>query len=330
MLARTVLLPDRLISAPAGSAHLIREGRQLMMNLPTHHLNREEHQETRALIKSAFSLARSLGIKRLVVQADEISDMRLIEQLRDDERVIWVARERKQIPVSDPAKDVVLAMPDAALNRLSQLNLALFLAALNGHLGPEERVLGLSGVTGSQRLDTLVIAKPARDYPWLRHHKSAMAVTRHLARVLEIALHFARQGREGLAIGTIFVLGDRSTLSPHLRQLILNPLKGHTPAARSIHNPDFLETLRELAAMDGAFVVNRRGVVDSAGTYLDAPVGRGRLRPGLGARHAAALAITTVTDATAVVISASSGTVSVYDGGETALELERAHPGSSV
>jgi DNA integrity scanning protein DisA with diadenylate cyclase activity len=77
--------------------------------------------------------------------------------------------------------------------------------------------------------------------------------------------------------------------------------------------------------MDGAFVVNRRGVVDSAGTYLDAPVGRRRLRPGLGARHAAALAITTVTDATAVVISASSRTVSVYDGGETVLELEQAH-----
>jgi diadenylate cyclase len=297
------------------------------MHLPMRNLDQEEHQETRELVKSAFSLARALGIKTLVVQADEISDRGLVEQLRDDERVIWVARERKQMPVSDPAKDVVLAMPDAALNRLSQLNLALFLTALNRHLGPEEKVLGLSGVTGSQRLDTLVIAKPARDYSWLRHHKSAMAVTQHLARLLEIALHFAREGREGSSIGAIFVLGDRRTLSPHLRQLILNPLQGHAQAARSIHNPDFLETLRELAAMDGAFVVNRRGVVDSAGTYLDAPVGRGSLRPGLGARHAAALAITTVTDATAVVISASSGTISVYDGGETALELAQAHLG---
>jgi diadenylate cyclase len=297
------------------------------MHLHMRNLDQEEHQETRELVKSAFSLARALGIKTLVVQADEISDRRLVEQVRDDERVIWVARERKQMPVSDPAKDVVLAMPDAALNRLSQLNLALFLTALNRYLGPEEKVLGLSGVTGSQRLDTLVIAKPARDYSWLRHHKSAMAVSQHLARLLEIALHFAREGREGSSIGAIFVLGDRRTLSPHLRQLILNPLKGHAQAARSIHNPDFLETLRELAAMDGAFVVNRRGVVDSAGTYLDASVGRGRLRPGLGARHAAALAITTVTDATAVVISASSGTISVYDGGETALELAQAHLG---
>jgi DNA integrity scanning protein DisA with diadenylate cyclase activity len=288
----------------------------------------EEYQETRELVKSAFSLARSVGIKTLVVQADEISDMRLVETVRDDERIIWIARDREQIPVSDPSKDVVMAMPDAILNRLSQLNLALFLAALNHHLGSDERVLGLSGVTGSQRLDTLVIAKPARDYPWLRRHKSEVAGTRHLARLLEIALRFAREGREGSPIGAIFVLGDHSILSPHLRQLILNPLQGHPQTARSIHNPDFLETLRELAALDGAFVVNRRGVVDSAGTYLNAPIGQGRLSPGLGARHAAALAITTVTDATAVVISASSGTVSVYDGGEAVLELEQAHPGS--
>jgi DNA integrity scanning protein DisA with diadenylate cyclase activity len=288
----------------------------------------EEHQETSELVKSAFSLARSLAIKTLVVQADEIIDMHLVETLRDDERIIWVAREREQIPVSDPSKDIVLVMPDAILNRLSQLNLALFLAALNRHVGLDERVLGLSGVTGSQRLDTLVIAKPARDYPWLQRHKTEIAVTRHLARLLEVALRFAREGREGSPIGAIFVLGNHSTLSPHLRQLILNPLQGHPQAARSIHNPAFLETLRELAAMDGAFVVNRRGVVDSAGTYLNAPVGRGRLSPGLGARHAAALAITRVTDATAVVISASSGTVSVYDGGETVLELEGAHLGS--
>jgi diadenylate cyclase len=287
-----------------------------------------DHRDTRELVKSAFSLARALGIKHLVVQADEISDLRLVAQLRDGERVIWVTRNRQPLPITDPAYDVVLPIPEVFLNRLHQFHFAVFLATLNRHLSPHEKVLGLSGVAGSQRLDTLLIAKPARDFPWLQHHTGARAVTRHVAKVLEIALRFAREGREGVAIGTTFVLGDRTTLGPYLRQLILNPLKGHAPATRSIHNPTFLETLRELSAMDGAFIVSRRGVVDSAGTYLDAPIGRGRLNPGLGARHAAALAITTVTTATAVVISASSGTVSVYDGGETVLELERVPPGA--
>ena len=115
-------------------------------------------------------------------------------------------------------------------------------------------------------------------------------------------------------------------LSPHLRQLILNPLKGHAQAARSIHNPDFLETL-QLAAMDG--VCRQSPWHCGLGGNVSGCARRaGRLRRGLGARHAAALAITTVTDATAIVISASSGTVSVYDSGETALELEQAHLGS--
>jgi len=294
------------------------------MSIQSESANGEEHQETRELVMSAFALARSLGIKTLVVQAGEIDDVLLVKGLRVDERVIWIARDAEQIPHFDRTRDVVLDMPDVALNRLSQLNLALFLAALNRQFGLEERVLGLSGVTGSMRLDTLIIAKPARDYPWLQQHKSEVSITRHLAKLLEIALRFAQEGREGSAIGATFVLGDGQELAPYLRQLVLNPLKGHSQAVRSIHNPDFIETIRELSAMDGAFVVNRRGAMDSACTYLDAPVGPGQLSPGLGSRHASALAMTTVTRATAVVISSSSGTVSVYDNGQVVLELERA------
>lgn len=85
------------------------------MNRRIPNLEREERRETPELVKFAIGLARSPGINTSVVQADEVSDMRLVDKLRDEERVIWVARERKQIPVSDPSKDVVVTMPDAAL-----------------------------------------------------------------------------------------------------------------------------------------------------------------------------------------------------------------------
>jgi hypothetical protein len=61
----------------------------------------------------------------MVPDEAEISDRGLVEQLRDDERVIWVARERKQMPVSDPAKDVVLAMPDAALGSVLKVEMTV-------------------------------------------------------------------------------------------------------------------------------------------------------------------------------------------------------------
>jgi hypothetical protein len=94
------------------------------MNRQTGRQAPKDHRETRELVKSAFSLARSPGIKSLVVQADEISDIGLVDQLRDDERVIWVARDRKQMPIVDPTKDVVLPMPDVFLSPSENANLS--------------------------------------------------------------------------------------------------------------------------------------------------------------------------------------------------------------
>ena len=119
------------------------------------------------------------------------------------------------------------------------------------------------------------------------------------------------------------MLGKAPELAPYLRQLILNPCKGHAPKLRSIHTPDFAVSLREFRALDGAIIVSERGVVTSVGTYLDAPIKNLRLRPGLGARHAAAAAITKATDAIAFAISESSGTVTLFATGRTVLELER-------
>jgi len=44
-----------------------------------------EKAESRALVHAAFELARSLSISKLVVQADELRDIRLVSQLRGSE-----------------------------------------------------------------------------------------------------------------------------------------------------------------------------------------------------------------------------------------------------
>ena len=283
-------------------------------------------RETRLLTESAFDLARALDLRTLLVQADEIKDIHLIEQLRQSERIIWITSDQDEFPEVNGTKDVVVPIPEAALTRMSKLNLALFLAILNGSLAVDERVLCLSGFVGSGHLDMLLVARPSRVLPRFHKHEEGFVATRELARILDITLRFAAEGREGTPIGTIFVLGDMDQLEPYLRQLILNPCAGHTRKDRDIHDPLLIETLREYAAMDGAFVVNLSGTVESAGTYLDAPVRRAKLRAGLGARHAAALAITAATDAVAVALSSSSGTVSVFHEGKDILELEKPFP----
>jgi hypothetical protein len=278
---------------------------------------------TDVLVTHAFGLARSLGVQRILVQADEINDIRLIERMRGSESLVFVMRQSALPEGANADTDIVVSLPDGTLSRLSRVHLALLLAVLNGLLDRSETILCLSGIAGSGRLDTLFLTNPSEDLPWLKKLEPAYAAGRHLGRLLTIAVRFVSEGREGKPIGAIFVQGEPDRLAPYLRQLVLNPCAGHPPEALDIHNSDMFETLREFAAMDGAFVVNGNGILKSAATYLDAPVRNLPLRAGFGARHVAALGVTIGTGAVAVVVSSSSGTISVFQDGRLILEFEK-------
>ena len=74
-----------------------------------------------------------------------------------------------------------------------------------------------------------------------------------------LAVEIAREGREGRKIGTLFVVGDSDEVLKHSRSLILDPLFGHPDELKLIHLPDMRETVKELAQLDGAFVVSDAG-----------------------------------------------------------------------
>ncbi|RME36449.1 MAG: hypothetical protein D6788_11575, partial [Planctomycetota bacterium] len=132
------------------------------------------------------------------------------------------------------------------------------------------------------------------------------------------------EGREGKPVGTLFVVGDAEGVRPLTRQLILNPFQGYPESQRNILDPNLTETVKELATIDGAFVIRGDGVIESAGTYLKA-AGQTEfeLPQGLGARHQAAAAITHLTRAIGVTVSESTGTVTVFRGGLMVAELEK-------
>lgn len=288
---------------------------------------RREHVESNRLVETAFELARSLDISQMLVQADELQDIRIIEELREEETIVWLTRGNGETAPDQSASDRTVKIPNTTLTRMSQLKVGLLYGIMNEHIALDETILCLSGVAGSQRIDTLLVTNPQRDFPWFRKsdvQETRRAVaTREFVRIVEIALRLAREGREGKPVGTIFVLADKEKLSPYLSQLVLNPCEGHAQKRRNIHDEGFFETIREFAALDGAFVINNRGVVESAGTYLNAPLNRAKVVSGLGARHMAAAALTATTDAVAVVVSESSGTVMVFHEGDAILELER-------
>ena len=135
-----------------------------------------------------------------------------------------------------------------------------------------------------------------------------------LEQSVELALEIAREGREGRRIGTLFTLGAAEAVLAASRPLILDPLAGHAPARTQISDADLRGTLKELAQLDGAFVISEAGTVVAACRYLDASAEGIDLPLGLGSRHLAGASISQRLGAIAVVVS-ESGVVRVFHRG---------------
>jgi diadenylate cyclase len=147
------------------------------------------------------------------------------------------------------------------------------------------------------------------------------AMRRTLEEVIELAVEIAREGREGRKIGTLFTVGDVDAVRERSRSLLLDPLYGHSAELLHISRPEFRETVKELAQLDGAFLVRSDGTFVSAGRFIDVDVSNEtNFIAGLGTRHAAGASISRATSAVAVVVSQSS-VVRVFARGELLAEI---------
>lgn len=138
--------------------------------------------------------------------------------------------------------------------------------------------------------------------------------------VLCLAVEIAREGREGRSVGTMFVVSEAQATLQRSKPLILDPLQYHPENVKSIHDPDLRETVKELAQLDGAFIVSNDGVVLSACRYINASSEGINLPLGLGSRHMAGASITRETEAVAVVVS-ETALVRIFVGGQLTGEI---------
>ncbi|MDG6225225.1 MAG: diadenylate cyclase [Candidatus Thermoplasmatota archaeon] len=136
--------------------------------------------------------------------------------------------------------------------------------------------------------------------------------------ILKILFEIHLEGREGKHIGTLIIVGDVDRVMDRSRQLVINPYHGQEESARSIMTHENWESVKEFAQLDGAFVLDPKGRVISAGRYImvDPQV---QTTGGLGGRHLAAASITHTTDAVSFALS-SSGVVRVFRKGKVVLK----------
>jgi DNA integrity scanning protein DisA with diadenylate cyclase activity len=137
-----------------------------------------------------------------------------------------------------------------------------------------------------------------------------------LKSVVQVAIEIAREGREGQAVGTSFVVGDTGTVLKHSRQFVLNPFHGHYPAERQIKDGGVLGNIKEFAQLDGAFIVTGDGIVEAAGRYITVETSQVDIPKGLGSRHSSIAGITLVANAIGIVVSQSGGLVTLFKGGK--------------
>lgn len=204
--------------------------------------------------------------------------------------------------------------------RMGQLKSALFVALTKGIISPRDRVCCIGGLKGSDKIDTVVVFDVASEFAqFYIDNKSTLpegVKPEVLERVIDIAMELSVEGREGKPVGSLFIIGRYGEIKPYIKQLVLNPFFGYDTDERNVLSPFMDETVKEFSLLDGAFVIDGSGTLESAGALVHTPDFNLKLPGGLGARHAAAYSISLAADCIAIVVSSSTGQVSLFRRGQ--------------
>lgn len=289
--------------------------------------------ENELMIKAAFKVATALKADAVMIHTDPLDDLQFEERIAKKFDIILLSRKKKFEPTEDEKESLAahakatITLPKIHLTRIALIKIAATLALSKEIIEPGAKIVFCVGQTDLGLLDLIHVVDTAQESEIVTGReitRLACAVKPELFQmVLNIVVELADKGREGKPVGTIFVLGDSDKVLQLSKQMIMNPFKGYDEEERNILLPSLKETIREFAAMDGAFIIGDDGTVITAGRYLGAAVDESELPRGLGSRHIAAAGITALTGAIAFVISESSGDVRIFKDGKIVMHIEK-------
>lgn len=286
-------------------------------------------KQNRALVEQASQLSESLSASAVIILGPHHMGRYLGNVTRSQHRA-WLlaapATPRERV-AEDGVFDAMISIPSRGLSGRQRVNVVVLIGLLNGLIQGEDVAICVYGREESHILDTIHVVD-------LRHQFKELLMLSHeirdsdiepevLYRVLQLANDLAIEGREGHPVGTLFTLGDYDHVAGHTHQIVINPFRGYPSDEKNILDPSLAETLKEFALLDGAFVIRGNGEVMSAGACVQIQAPADELVSGLGTRHAAGMAISAATRTLAIVLSQSTGAVSVYKSGRRILTLTR-------
>ncbi|UCG77424.1 MAG: DNA integrity scanning protein DisA nucleotide-binding domain protein [Nitrospirota bacterium] len=286
--------------------------------------------EKAIMIERAIELADDFGSGKVLLFLDTAKDCRwfLKCNVQRKERVILVAPRAVSFSSAEMKGTGCMLLQSWSGNqtRFSRIKYAFLNGVLQGVLKPEDRVVCVLGPSGKGHLDTITVhdlsLSWSEEFPFevkdiMRNESFPVVMA-----IVDIALDLGAVGREGRSIGTSFIVGDTENVMEISHQAVFNPFRGYPKKERYITLPEVVESVKELASLDGSIIISDAGVVEAAGRHLDAPTTTTKQLRGLGARHRAAAGMTRKTGSVAIVVSESTGKVTVFEKGKTVATLE--------
>jgi diadenylate cyclase len=272
----------------------------------------------------ALRIRDSIESSRLILHADAIDNDAFLESLVKGTDVIVVTSREGRFHTRFSDEYRLFVMPVKGIKRSVQVQFTLLFLLSHKILDPADTIVNVFGQPGSGLLDSIrLTCLKDMDIPFsfeTTGFPEDLEIST-ITRILQIATQLAVEGREGKPVGTLFVVGDFERVKHFTRQMIANPFHGYPRVDRNILDPSLEETVKEYARIDGAFIINDDGTIESAGTYVSGQPSSEEMHSGLGARHAAAQGISAVSSALAVAISESTRKIRVYKSGRLIMEI---------
>jgi DNA integrity scanning protein DisA with diadenylate cyclase activity/mannitol/fructose-specific phosphotransferase system IIA component (Ntr-type) len=277
----------------------------------------QQGRVNRLMFREAEAVARGAGCSAIMIFGDTFIGGIEPGALPSKLKTILVTRNPIEPSDDDAEFAETIQVRSFSNQRLAQLRSAILVALTRGVIASTDRVCCIGGLTGSNQFDTLVVVDVEREFQTLLMGSTADLLPEDvkpevLERVIAVATELAVEGREGRPVGSLFVVGDTEKVIALTKPLVLNPFFGYKEEDRNILNPFMDETVKEFSSIDGAFIIRGDGVVESAGALVQAATYKFALPSGLGSRHAAAAAISVAAECIALVVSSSTGQVTLF------------------
>ena len=278
------------------------------------------------IFAAAATLSQAADADAIMLLLDGPTDWEQLKAHAGEEKILIAADLPDQLEGAADAglATVVLKMPEAPVHE--KLTQALLEAVADDILAAGAQVVALYSGFEAGTIDSVSLIHLGEHLGQLTARDLRQLETRvpldTLKTVVDLAVEIGREGREGKPVGTLFVVGDARKVLASSHPVGFDPVKGYSRQERDLDDPRVREGIKEIAQLDGAIVVSAEGTVEASARYIDAPADNITLPKGLGARHWAAAAISRKTNAVAVAVSESNGTVRIFQNGEVVLRIE--------